>query len=135
MSAVPFRVGLEYPKHTTPSSKDSSFLRVMVTHPHHPLYGQQVVVIRIRRGPDPDLIIRFPDGFYGAISASWTDYAVGSDMTLSPDPPPLLDLLGLCQMAQRIAQLRSRPGRDDAWTRSPDGSGYAHQGRLCPSLP
>ena len=107
----------------------------MVTHPHHPLHGQQVMVIRVRRGPDPDLIIRFPDGFYGAISASWTDYAAEPDLALSPAPPPLLDLLGLCQMAQLIAQLRSRPGYDDTWTRLPDGSGYAHHGRLCPSLP
>ena len=30
----------------------------MVIHPHHPLYGQQVEIIRVRRGPDPDLIIR-----------------------------------------------------------------------------
>jgi hypothetical protein len=95
----------------------------MVTHPHHPLYGQQVVVIRVRRGPDPDLIIRFPDGFYGAISASWTDYATGPDMALSLDAPPLLDLLGLCQMAQLIEQLRRRQGLADAQTRSTDGPG------------
>jgi hypothetical protein len=107
----------------------------MVTHPHHPLYGQQVVVIRVRRGPAPDLIIRFPNGFYGAISASWTDYVAGADMALSPDPPPLLDLLGLCQMAQRIEPLRRHPGRADAQTRSTDGSGYAAHGHLCPSSP
>jgi hypothetical protein len=41
----------------------------MVTHPHHPLHRQQVMVSRVRRGPDPDLISRFPAGFYGAISA------------------------------------------------------------------
>jgi hypothetical protein len=98
-------------------------LRVMVTHPHHPLYGQQVVVIRVRRGPDPDLIIRFPDGFYGAISASWTDYAAGPDMALSLDAPLLLDLLGLCQMAQLIEQLRRRQGLADAQTHSTDGPG------------
>jgi Family of unknown function (DUF5372) len=105
----------------------------MVTHPHHPLHNQQVTVIRVRRGPDPDLIIQFPDGFYGAISASWTDYAVGPDMMLSPDPPPLLDLLGLCQMAQLVEQLRNRQGPNGARTRSTDGSGYADQGRPGPS--
>jgi hypothetical protein len=36
---------------------------VTVTHPHHPLYHQQVQLIRVRRGPDPDLIIRMPDGY------------------------------------------------------------------------
>ena len=95
----------------------------MVTHPHHPLHGQRVTVIRVRRGSDPDLSIRFPDGFYGAISASWTDYAAGPDIALSSDPPPLLDLLGLCQMAQLIEQPRSRQERDDAQTRSTAGSG------------
>jgi hypothetical protein len=107
----------------------------MVTHPHHPLHGQQVMVIRVRRGADPDLIIRFPDGFYGAISASWTDYAAGPDMTLSPDPPPLLDLLGLCQMVHPVEQLRSRQGPDGARTHSTDGPGYADHGRPCPSSP
>jgi len=77
------------------------------------LHGQLVTVIRVRRGPDPDLIIRFPDGFFGAISASWTDYAAGSDSDLSPAPPPLLDPFGLCQISRFIAQLRERHQTDD----------------------
>src|SRR5260221_3785475 len=40
------------PKYTTPSSPRVSGW-VTVTHPHHPLYGQQVEIIRVRRGPDP----------------------------------------------------------------------------------
>ena len=31
---------------------------VTITHPHHPLHGQTAEVIRIRRGVDPDLIVR-----------------------------------------------------------------------------
>jgi Family of unknown function (DUF5372) len=103
----------------------------MVTHPHHPLPGQQVMVIRIRRGPDPDLIVRFPDGFYGAISASWTDYAA-VDMAPVPNPPPLLDLFGLRQMAQLVAQLRHRHQSNAAGACTPNSSGYADGGRSCP---
>src|SRR5712691_8114706 len=55
------------PKYTTPSSQRVSGW-VTVIHPHHPLYGQQVEIIRIRRGADPDLIIRHLDGYHGAIA-------------------------------------------------------------------
>src|SRR5262245_31801246 len=63
---------------------------VTVTHPYHPLFGQQVAVIRVRRGVDPDLIIRLPDGYHGAIAASWPDSA-GAPVTARPAPvaPPV----------------------------------------------
>jgi len=77
---------------------------VTITHPHHPLYGQRVQLIRVRRGPDPDLIIRLPDGYHGAIAASLTDYAGPAQPDSSADEPPLLALEGLWQMAQFIAQ-------------------------------
>jgi hypothetical protein len=83
-------------------------LVVTVNHPHHPLYQQQVAVIRVRRGPDPDLIIRCPDGFHGAISASWTDYSSNPEFELMPDPPPLLNITGLFDMVNFIAQIRHR---------------------------
>jgi Family of unknown function (DUF5372) len=108
-------------------------LRVTVTHPHHPLHGQLVAVIRIRRGPDPDLIIRFPDGFFGAISASWTDYAAGPDSELSSPPPPLLDPFGLCRVAQLIDQLREHCLLDDPSSRSKDDPRYAENAHPCPS--
>ncbi len=83
---------------------------VRVTHPHHPLYGQRVAVIRVRRGADPDLIIRLPDGYHGAIAASWTDYAGGAhvpeDATVAP---PLLDLVGLARIAEFVVRRRACP--------------------------
>jgi Family of unknown function (DUF5372) len=79
-----------------------------VTHPHHPLYNQQVQLIRVRRGPDPDLIIRMPDGYHGAIAASLTDYAGASPADPAVAEPPLLSIEGLWQMAQFIAQQRQR---------------------------
>jgi len=78
-----------------------------VTHPSHPLCGQQVEIIRVRRGPDPDLIIRHLDGYHGAIAASWTTYASTADV-VPCEPPPLLDLDGLCQLAGVIEQLQER---------------------------
>jgi hypothetical protein len=80
---------------------------VTITHPHHPLYGQQVEIIRVRRGADPDLIIRHLDGYHGAIAASWTSYASTPD-ALPSEKPPLLDLEGLCQLACVIEQLQER---------------------------
>jgi hypothetical protein len=79
---------------------------VTVTHPHHPLYGQRVQLIRIRRGPDPDLIIRMPDGYHGAIAASLTDYAGVSPAEGGPRELPLLSIEGLWQIAQFIEQHR-----------------------------
>src|SRR5260370_6473952 len=76
-------------QHTTSFDKPSVEW-VTVTHPHHPLHGQRVQLIRVRRGPDPDLIIRMPDGYHGAITASLTDYAGPPETDHSPTAPPLL---------------------------------------------
>ncbi len=94
------------PKHTTPSSPRVSGW-VTVTHPHHPLYGQQVEIIRVRRGPDPDLIIRHIDGYHGAIAASWTSYASAAGVPVF-QTPPLLDLEGLCHLAHCVEHLEER---------------------------
>ena len=80
---------------------------MIITPPHHPLYGQQVEIIRVRRGADPDLIIRHLDGYHGAIAASWTTYASAPD-ALRAEKPPLLDLEGLCQLARVVEQLQER---------------------------
>ncbi len=84
-----------------------------VTHPHHPLHGQRVQLIRVRRGPDPDLIIRMPDGYHGAIAASLTDYAGPSEPASGAAEPPLLAIEGLWRIAQWVSQqhrLHALPG-------------------------
>jgi hypothetical protein len=88
---------------------------VTVTHPSHPLYGQRVEIVRLRRGPDPDLIIRLSDGYHGAIAASLTDYGGSAQADSSAGEPSLLSLEGLWQMAQFIAQQHSPqcPGADE----------------------
>jgi Family of unknown function (DUF5372) len=79
---------------------------VTITHPHHPLCGQQVEVIRIRRGTDPDLIVRLPTGIHAAIAMSWTNYATSSDSEPPPVPTHLLDIDGLRQIVQLLDQIR-----------------------------
>lgn len=64
-------------------------------------------IIRVRRGPDPDLIIRQTDGYHGAIAASWTTYASTSD-ELVREKPALLDLEGLLQVVRLVEQLAQR---------------------------
>ena len=81
-----------------------------MTHPHHPLYGQRVQLVRVRRGRDPDLIVRLSDGYHGAIAASLTDYAGAAPVAPDPVAPPLLLLEGLWQIAQFIEQQHQRGG-------------------------
>jgi hypothetical protein len=59
--------------------------------------------VRIRRGADPDLIVRLPDGLHAAIAMSWTDYAA-----VAPESPSshLLDFEGLRQAAHLIDHIR-----------------------------
>jgi hypothetical protein len=63
-------------------------------------------VIRVRRGADPDLIVRLPSGIHAAIAMSWTNYATSSDS----DPPSvsthLLDINGLRQIVRFLDQIR-----------------------------
>src|SRR5947209_12618619 len=102
------RSGSGCPQQTTPSSLPPSGF-VTITHPHHPLRGQRVEIIRLRRGKDPDLIVRLPDGCHAAIALSSTDSATPPDLPPPSRPEHLLDLDGLRQVIQlldRLAQPR-----------------------------
>jgi hypothetical protein len=101
---------------------------VTITHPYHPLRGQQVEVICVRRGTDPDLVIRLPDGLHAAIAMSSTDYAVPPDLDPPSVPPHLLDFDGLRQVVQLIEHIRQE-GRysaadDGDKTCTPDDVSY-----------
>jgi hypothetical protein len=77
---------------------------VTIIHPYHPLNGQQVEVVRVRRGSDPDLIVRLPDGRHAAVAMSMTSYA-GSTEWLD-DRLHLLDLDGLRQIVAFLDALQ-----------------------------
>jgi hypothetical protein len=82
---------------------------VTITHPHHPLHGQQLSVVCVRHGERPDVIVRLPDGSHAGVALSATDYGVGSSTHLPPAcASHLLDLQGLRQMAQLIDALRQQ---------------------------
>jgi uncharacterized protein DUF5372 len=101
------RVYPEYPQYTT-SLSQPSLESVTITHPHHPLWGQRCEVVFIRRGVDPDLILRLADGTHAAIAMSWTDSGEGQALsaTQSGLALPRLDLQGLRQILQFFDQLR-----------------------------
>ena len=72
----------------------------------------------MRRGVDPDLILRLADGTHAAIAMSWTDAGEGQafSVTQSERALPRLDLQGLRQILQLFDQLRQedrfpKPGR------------------------
>lgn len=79
-----------------------------ITHPHHPLCGQRCEVVFIRRGVDPDLILRLADGTHAAIAMSWTDAGEGQPLSGDQDhlDLPRLDLQGLRQILDLLDQLR-----------------------------
>jgi hypothetical protein len=80
---------------------------VTITHPHHPLCGQQLPVLRLRRGAHPDVIVLLPDGTHAAVALELTDYVANPDLSSPPlSTASLLDLDGLRRAAQLIAQLR-----------------------------
>ena len=65
-------------------------------------------MIRIRRGADPDLIVRLPDGHHAAIAMSCTDYAAPDHSTSLSTTDHLLDSHGLRQAAQLIEQIHQK---------------------------
>jgi hypothetical protein len=56
--------------------------------------------VRLRRGTDPDLIVRLPDGMHVAVAMSWTDYAGPTEAPANGESLPLLSLAGLRQLVQ-----------------------------------
>jgi Family of unknown function (DUF5372) len=78
---------------------------VTITHPHHPLRGQRVEIVRMRRGKDPDLIVVPPDGRYIAIALSSTDYKSSPEIPPTVTAEHVLDLDGLRRVIQLLDRL------------------------------
>lgn len=104
---VPASQGSEYPQYTT-SLSQPSLECVTITHPHHPLCGQQCQVVYVRQGIDPDLILRLADGTHAAIAMSWTDSGHPQQLSTPEGETdlPRLDLQGLRQIIDLFDQLR-----------------------------
>jgi hypothetical protein len=82
---------------------------VTITHPHHPLRGQRVEIVRFHRGNDPDLIVVLPDGRHAAIALSSTDYASALESSPAVAAEHMLDLDGLRRVIQLLDRL-AQPG-------------------------
>jgi hypothetical protein len=108
-------------KQTTHSSHPPSGF-VTITHPHHPVRAQKVEIIQIRRGLDPDLIVRLPDGHHAAIAMSGTDYASPPEGEAPPRPDHLLDFHGLRQIHLLLDRI-SRKGCPATGHANPTPSG------------
>jgi len=91
---------------TTPLSHEAPQF-VTITHPFHPWLDQQVKIIYVRRGLDPDLLVERSDGRHVFVAMSWTDYASSSEVAVPTSPPPLLDVGGLRQAVRLIDRIRA----------------------------
>ncbi len=79
--------------------------------------------MHVRRGADPDLIVQLPDGTHAAIAMSCTDYMATTPPAPHTDTPHLLDLDGLCLVAQLLERLRQE-GRMPARVNVPGQAQY-----------
>ena len=65
--------------------------------------------MRVRRGINPTLIIRAPDGRHMAVALEATDYLAGEvDVAQAKGATHLLDIEGLWHTAQFIKKIRQR---------------------------
>jgi hypothetical protein len=95
---------------------------VTVSHPHHPLRGRRVEVVRVRRGTGPDLIIRLPDGRHAAIAQSWTTEPHRPATEHPAAAASLLAADGLRELAALVAHLRERGCAKNEVTTNTPGS-------------
>jgi len=77
---------------------------VTITHPHHPLNGQKLELIGVRRGPNPLLLVKMPNGVRARVPRDWTDYGRSSLDDVSTDPNHILSIEGLRKMIKIISQ-------------------------------
>ena len=66
------------------------------------------MLVRIRQGVDPDLIVQLPDGTHAALAMSSTDYAGAPAAAPPGDATPLLALEGLRQVVRLVERCRQR---------------------------
>jgi hypothetical protein len=109
------------PEHIAPLSQTPSEF-VTITHPHHPLRGQRVEIVRLRRGIDPDLIVRLSDGRHAAIALSGTDYLAPPEVDSTSPPTHLLDLNGLRQVLRFLDRSPRAPRQGHPTTSAPADS-------------
>jgi hypothetical protein len=85
---------------------------VKVTHPFHPLCGEQFVVLKVRRVSGVEtLSLRDADLGSFAMPREWTDWAL-PDSQVSIGEPLLVDAFGLLMLADLLGSLTRQNGLD-----------------------
>ena len=100
---------VDYSQQNTPQT-DRSFAHVWIIHPHHPLHGQRVRVIR-QTGPEADRqwVIEMNDQTHACIPLSWAvpDDNAGTRGMNSPASGLWADVTGLLKLARMVHRLRA----------------------------
>ncbi len=83
-----------------------------VTRPFHPLYGQTLEVLKVRRlAGRESLSLRHPERGSLAICRDWTDWAPPGASPPPGSPPLRVDAFGLIRLAELLACLHQRNER------------------------
>ena len=77
---------------------------VVLTHPCHPLIGQELAVLHYRtKGDRPSVVVELPDGSVQAMPLSWTDRAAPSPHQIGLSGDSCLSGLALVELVQLLA--------------------------------
>jgi hypothetical protein len=82
-----------------------------ITHPFHPLRGQQFVVLKVRKVSGVEtLSLRHPKTGSFAVPRDWTDWAPpgAHSQSIKGLQPLLIDALGLLALAELIVVLKAK---------------------------
>lgn len=77
-----------------------------ITHPHHPLRGQLLPLVKIYRGLNPKAILGLPDGSHIGVPLENTDLDPASSQRLTNSH--YHDIECLRKIAQLLEQLRAQ---------------------------
>jgi len=84
--------------------KDTAVVRII--HPHHPLSGALVEVIRYRRNLRRGLIVRLPDGTAAGLSVEWVELVESGQSLKSGGQESELEVEGLRKMVRRVRRMK-----------------------------
>ena len=99
---------------TTPDPHDR-YRRVRVTHPFHPLYGQDFEFVAHRQNWGEDRVhLHDENGQLFSLPAGWTDVAAADPFVVIADGRCPFTTGGLLSLADLIDRLRSQPDSDEA---------------------
>ena len=81
---------------------------VRITHPCHPLFGQEVAVLHFRLGSEsPSVVVELADGTVRCLPLSWTDRALPDAAVAEQGEGRRLSGLGLLEVAELVERWKS----------------------------